>query len=118
MAVCDLSSLQQELLEFARLRDWEQFHAPKNLAMALSVEASELLEHFQWLNEQQSKTLNSEKKHAVSLEMADVFIYLIRLASELEVDLLAAVKEKMKINNSKYPVEKVRGSSKKYNEYE
>ncbi len=118
MAQCDLSKLQKELLEFARLRDWEQFHAPKNLAMALSVEASELLEHFQWLNEQQSKTLGDEKKHAVSLEMADVFIYLIRLATELEVDIIAAVEEKMKINNDKYPVEKVRGSSKKYNEYD
>jgi len=118
MATCDLSMLQKELLEFARVRDWEQFHAPKNLAMALSVEASELLEHFQWLTEQQSKTLNSKKKHAVSLEMADVFIYLMRLASELEVDLLAAVEEKIKINNDKYPVEKVRGSSKKYNEYD
>ncbi len=118
MAACDLSTLQDELLEFARLRDWEQFHAPKNLVMALSVEASELLEHFQWLNEQQSKTLNTEKKHAVSLEMADVFIYLLRLASELKVDLVAAVEEKITINNNKYPVEKVRGSSKKYNEYD
>ncbi|HEB87328.1 MAG TPA: nucleotide pyrophosphohydrolase [Gammaproteobacteria bacterium] len=118
MAACDLSKIQKELLEFARLRDWEQFHAPKNLAMALSVEASELLEHFQWLNEQQSKTLNVEKKHAVSLEMADVFIYLMRMATELKVDILAAVEEKIKINNDKYPVEKVRGSSKKYNEYE
>ena len=70
------------------------------------------------MNEEQSKTLGAEKKHAVSLEMADVFIYLIRLASELEVDILAAVKEKIIINNDKYPVEKVRGSSKKYNEYE
>ncbi len=118
MAACDLSKIQKELLEFARLRDWEQFHAPKNLAMALSVEASELLEHFQWLNEQQSKTLNAEKKYAVSLEMADVFIYLMRMATELKVDILAAVEEKIKINNDKYPVEKVRGSSKKYNEYD
>ncbi len=118
MAKCDLSTLQKELLEFARLRDWEQFHAPKNLVMALSVEASELLEHFQWLSEAQSKALDAEKKHAVSLEMADIFIYLMRLCSELEVDILAAVEEKIKINNEKYPAEKVRGSSKKYNEYD
>ncbi len=118
MAQCDLSTLQKELLEFARLRDWQQFHAPKNLVMALSVEASELLEHFQWLSEAQSRTLTTDKKHAVSLEMADIFIYLIRLATELDVDILAAVEEKIKINNAKYPVEKVRGSSKKYNEYD
>ncbi len=118
MAERDLSKLQQELLEFARLRDWEQFHAPKNLVMALSVEASELLEHFQWLTEQQSKQLEPAKKHEVSLEMADIFIYLMRLATELEVDILAAVDEKIKINNEKYPAEKVRGSSKKYNEYD
>jgi len=118
MAGADLSKLQQELLEFARLRDWEQFHAPKNLVMALSVEASELLEHFQWLSEQQSRMLDADKKHAVSLEMADIFIYLIRLATELDVDILAAVEEKIKINNAKYPVQKVRGSSKKYNEYD
>ncbi len=118
MAECDLSKLQKELLEFARRRDWEQFHAPKNLVMALSVEASELLEHFQWLSEAQSKTLDAEKKHAVSLEMADIFIYLMRLATELEVDILAAVEEKIKINNDKYPAERVRGSSKKYNEYD
>jgi len=118
MAERDLSKLQKELLEFARLRDWEQFHAPKNLVMALSVEASELLEHFQWLSEAQSTQLAAEKKHAVSLEMADIFIYLLRLATELEVDILAAVDEKIKINNEKYPADKVRGSSKKYNEYD
>ena len=118
MAECDLSKLQNELLEFARRRDWQQFHAPKNLVMALSVEASELLEHFQWLSEAQSMQLDAEKKQAVSLEMADIFIYLMRLATELEVDILTAVDEKIKINNEKYPVEKVRGSSKKYNEYE
>lgn len=118
MAACDLSDLQKELLEFARLRDWQQFHAPKNLVMALSVEVSELLEHFQWLSEAQSKQLDAKKKHAVSLEMADIFIYLMRLSTELEVDILAAVDEKIKINNEKYPVEKVRGSSKKYNEYD
>jgi len=118
MVECDLTNLQKELLEFARVRDWEQFHAPKNLVMALSVEASELLEHFQWLSEEQSKQLDAEKKHAVSLEMADIFIYLMRLATELDVDILAAVEEKIKINNEKYPVDKVRGSSKKYNEYD
>ncbi|HFQ13712.1 MAG TPA: nucleotide pyrophosphohydrolase [Gammaproteobacteria bacterium] len=118
MADCDLSSLQETLLDFARERDWQQFHAPKNLAMALSVEAAELMEHFQWLDEAQSRMLAAEKKQAVSLEMADIFIYLLRLATELEVDLLAAVKEKIEINARKYPAERVRGSAKKYTEYE
>ncbi len=118
MSECDLSRLQKELLEFAQQRDWEQFHAPKNLVMALSVEASELLEHFQWMSEAQSKSLDAGKKRAVSLEMADIFIYLMRLATELDVDVLAAVEEKIKINNDKYPVDKVRGSSKKYTEYD
>jgi len=112
-----LQQLRQELLEFAQQRDWEQFHSPKNLCMALSVEASELLEHFQWLTPEQSESLPAPKLQQVAYEMADVFIYLMRLSERLDVDLLAAVEEKIKLNIEKYPAEKVRGSAKKYNEY-
>ena len=113
----ELAGLQKQLKSFASERDWEQFHSPKNLVMALSVEASELLEHFQWLTEQQSTNLNADKKQEVAYEMADVFIYLLRLATELDVDLEECVNEKIKINAEKYPAEKVKGSAKKYNEY-
>ncbi|MBD3670107.1 MAG: nucleotide pyrophosphohydrolase [Gammaproteobacteria bacterium] len=112
-----INDLKLRLRQFAREREWEQFHAPKNLSMALSVEASELLEHFQWLSEQQSCELPADKLSEVSHEMADVFIYLIRLADTLDVDILKAVEEKIVLNASKYPADKVRGSSKKYNEY-
>ncbi|MDH5571590.1 MAG: nucleotide pyrophosphohydrolase [Gammaproteobacteria bacterium] len=113
----ELTELQKKLKAFAQERDWEQFHSPKNLVMALSVEASELLEHFQWLTEQQSSTLDTDKKQEVAYEMADIFIYLLRLASELDVDLEKSVYEKIKINAEKYPVHKVKGSAKKYTEY-
>jgi NTP pyrophosphatase (non-canonical NTP hydrolase) len=112
-----LSELQTELKQFARERDWEQFHAPKNLSMALMVEAAELAEHFQWLSEKQSQSLSADKKQLVAFEMADVMIYLLRLATELDVDLLQVVEEKIKINHERYPADKVRGSSKKYSEY-
>jgi len=85
-----LTALKQRLREFAQARDWEQFHAPKNLAVALSVEAAELVEHFQWLTEQQSTSLSPETRQQVALEMADVFIYLLRLADKLDVDLISA----------------------------
>ncbi len=113
-----LADLQRRLRAFAAERDWEQFHAPKNLVMALSVEAAELVEHFQWLTPEQSETLPPDTRHAVSHEMADVFIYLLRLAERLDVDLLAAVEEKMRLNAEKYPADRVRGSAKKYTEYE
>ncbi len=117
MADNALAELQQRLKRFATARDWEQFHSPKNLSMALMVEASELAEHFQWLTEQQSHELAPEKLEEVSLEMADIFIYLLRIAEQLEVDLLAAVERKIEINEHRYPADKVRGSSRKYNEY-
>lgn len=110
--------LSKRLEKFASDRDWDQFHAPKNLVMALSVEAAELTEHFQWLTEDQSNNLSKEKLDEVAYEMADVFIYLTRLATKLEVDLPQYVEDKIVINEQKYPVEKVKGSSKKYNEYE
>jgi len=113
-----LEDLKDRLRKFADDRDWDQFHAPKNLVMALSVEASELLEHFQWLNEQQSHELPADKLREVSHEMADIFIYLMRLSDKLGVDILKAVEEKIVMNERKYPADKVRGSSKKYTEYQ
>ena len=113
-----LEDLQQRLLMFAKDRDWEQFHAPKNLAMALAVEAGELMEHFQWLSEAQSEALSDDKRREVGHELADVFIYTMRLAERLGMDLPALVEEKIRINEQKYPAEKVMGSAKKYTEYE
>lgn len=112
-----LEVLQQRLREFARERDWDQFHSPKNLSMALIGEAAELVEHFQWLTEEQSAQLPDEKLRAVEQELADVFLYLLRLADQLNVDLLAAAAHKIDLNARKYPAEQVRGSSKKYTEY-
>ena len=101
---------------FARERDWEQFHSPKNLAMAIAAEAAELLEHFQWLTEAQSRELAPGSREAVALEMADVLLYLVRLADRLGVDLLDAAGSKLDINARKYPVAKSRGHSRKYTE--
>jgi dCTP diphosphatase len=112
-----LKNLKLLLREFAEVRDWNQFHSPKNLSMALSVEVSEIVEHFQWLTEGQSKRLPKEKLGEVETELADTFIYLIRLADELDIDLMDAAFNKVKINEIKYPVEKVRSSAKKYTEY-
>lgn len=106
--------LRDELRRFATDRDWDQFHSPKNLASALSVEAAELLEPFQWLTEEQSRQLTAEQSAAVREEMADVLLYLIRLADKLQVDLAEAAREKIVRNSARYPVEKARGSSKKY----
>lgn len=108
--------LRERLRHFADERDWDQFHVPKNLAIALSVEASELLEHFQWLSEADSRILPPKKLAQVSEEMADVLLYLVRLADKLDVDLFQAALSKMALNAQKYPVEKVRGSSAKYTE--
>ena len=112
-----LQILQQRLREFARERDWDQFHSPKNLAMALIAEAAELIEHFQWLSEAQSTQLSEPKLREVEQELADVFLYLLRLADKLNVDLLDAAARKIELNAHKYPAAKVRGSAKKYNEY-
>lgn len=106
-----LTALKQRLRDFAQARDWDQFHAPKNLAVALSVEAAELVEHFQWLTEQQSTSLSLETRQQVALEMADVFIYLLRLADKLDVDLISAAWHKIDINESRYPADEVRGKA-------
>jgi len=111
-----LVALRDELRRFAADRDWDQFHSPKNLASALAVEAAELLEPFQWLTEEQSRQLTAEQSEAVRDEMADVLLYLVRLADKLDIDLAAAATDKIVRNSAKYPVEKARGSSKKYTE--
>jgi NTP pyrophosphatase (non-canonical NTP hydrolase) len=109
-----LPQLRNALRRFAAAREWQQFHTPKNLAMALAVEAAELLEHFQWLTAEQSARLNARDKRAVADEIADVLLYLIRLADVLEIDPLTAARRKMTINARKYPVRRARGNAKKY----
>ena len=112
-----LEELRGALQRFALDRDWDQFHSPKNLAIALSVEAAELLEHFQWTPESASAALSPDLHAKVREEVADVLLYLIRLADKLNIDLLAAAIDKIQINATKYPVDKARGSSKKYTEF-
>ena len=99
-----LHELSAALRQFARERDWERFHSPKNLASALVVEAGELLEPFQWLTEDQSRQLEGAARDAVAAEMADVLLYLLQLSAALDVDLVAAAQAKMKANALKYPV--------------
>lgn len=111
-----LETLAIELRNFATERDWDQFHSPKNLVMALSVEVSELTEHFQWLTEEQSSALPPKKLQQVREEIGDVLIYLTRLADKLGVDMLEAAAKKLEVNRAKYPADKVRGSAKKYTE--
>jgi NTP pyrophosphatase (non-canonical NTP hydrolase) len=112
----DLIELRDRFREFAAERDWEQFHTPKNLATALSVEASELLEPFQWLVSGQEE-LDDDKLKAIRHEMADVLAYLVMLADKLDIDLFQAALEKIELNRAKYPAGKVRGDSRKYSEY-
>lgn len=112
----DLVELRNTLRVFAEEREWDQFHSPKNLASALVVEAGELLEHFQWLTEEQSKNLSAEVKCKVADELADVLIHLIRLADKLDLDLAFSASRKIASNAQKYPVEKARGSAAKYTE--
>ena len=112
-----LDSLRDALRRFAAARDWQQFHTPKNLAMAVSVEVAELVEHFQWLTAEQSGRLNATTKRAVGEEIADVLLYLTRLADVLDIDPLAAAERKIKINARKYPVRRSRGSVRKYSDY-
>ncbi len=104
------------LVKFASDRDWQQFHSPKNLASALVVEAGELLEHFQWMNEQDSRALAPEKRDAVASELADVLLYLIQLSTALGIDPITAAQSKLGLNELRYPVDRSRGSNKKYDE--
>ena len=117
MQTNEINELMLALRQFAKDRDWEQFHSPKNLSMALAVEVAELLEHFQWVPAEGTYKLADAKQKLVSYELADIFIYLLRLCDQLNVDLMDITKEKMQINEQRYPVEKVKGSSKKYSEY-
>ena len=117
MSADSLEQLRQQLAKFAAVRDWDQFHSPKNLSMALIGEAAELVEHFQWLTEKQSQQLDDDKLKEVRLEMADILIYLIRIADKLDVDLVSAAKDKIAINEKRYPVEKVRGDARRADEY-
>jgi dCTP diphosphatase len=112
-----LYELTERIRAFTAARDWEQFHSPKNLVMALTAELGELTEHFQWLTEAESKQIDSAARERVENEIADVFIYLVRLAQVLDVDLLRAADRKISENERKYPIEKVRGSAKKYSDY-
>jgi NTP pyrophosphatase (non-canonical NTP hydrolase) len=112
-----LEDIRQRAAKFADDRDWQQFQSPKNLAMALSVEVAELLEHFQWLTEAQSKSLEPETLAEVADEIADVQLYLVRLADELNIDIAQSVANKADKNELKYPVDKVKGSAKKYTRY-
>lgn len=115
-AIDSFDTLRRRIREFAEARAWERFHSPKNLVMALSVEAAELLEPFQWLTPEQSQTLSAEQHEAVRQEIADVLIYLTRLADVLDIDLLDAAADKLAINARKYPVEKAHGNALKYSD--
>ncbi len=112
-----MEDLQRAIRAFIADRDWEQFHSPKNLAMALSVEASEIVEHFQWLTEEQSRNLGPEKLAEVREEIGDVMIYLTELAGVLGIDPIEAARSKLDINKHKYPVDLVKGKAFKYTEY-
>jgi len=113
----NLNALTLRLREFADTRDWNQFHSPKNLCMALGVETAEITEHFQWLTEEQSRNLPQDKLAEVANELADTLLYLVRLADKLDIDLLDAAFKKIELNEQKYPVDKARGNAKKYTEF-
>lgn len=117
MSTNDIHTLKLRLRKFADVRDWNQFHSPKNLSMALSVEVAELVEHFQWLTEEQSSSLPQDKLDEISSELADTLLYLVRLADKLDIDLMTAALNKIELNGKKYPVDLSRGNSKKYTEF-
>ena len=114
MSSPDLNELKQRIRDFAEAREWDQFHSPKNLSMALSAEVAEIVEHFQWLTQEQSSNLPQKKLDEVETELADTLIYLIRLADKLDIDLLQAAKNKIEVNEKKYPIDKAKGNAKKY----
>ncbi len=112
----ELDQIKVQLREFAVKRDWDQFHSPKNLSMALSAEVAEIVEHFQWLTEEQSQNLPTEKLDEVATELADTLIYLVRLSDKLGIDLFEAACNKIDVNENKYPVAKAKGNARKYTE--
>src|SRR5712671_7892885 len=105
MSFQEISDVAAALRAFAKARDWDRFHTPRNLAAAMSVEAAEVLEHFQWLTDEESQSLSGEKKEEVAMELADVFLYLVRLSDRLGVDLLHSTERKMAINAKNYPAD-------------
>jgi len=117
--ILDIEKLKEKIAHFAQERDWQQFHNPKNLAMALTVESSELMEIFQWLNLEEAAKIcdDPNKKIEIEDELSDILVYVVRLAGVLNVNLPNAIEKKMKKNALKYPAELVKGSAKKYSEY-
>lgn len=113
----EIRELIQKIRKFADDRDWDQYHSPKNLSMALIAESAELIEHFQWMTEEQSSNVSAEIHEQIGHELADIFVYLLRLSDKLDIDLVEAANKKMELNEEKYPADKVRGSSKKYTAY-
>jgi NTP pyrophosphatase (non-canonical NTP hydrolase) len=114
MGMVDLAAIQKKIISFRNERDWAQFHDPKNLAEALSIEAGELLENFLWKTTEQSRNLTAEELKNVKEELADIFIFLTYLSEEYKIDLLREVEKKIAGNEARYPVEKAKGTSKKY----
>jgi len=112
-----METLLKNIREFNSKRDWQQYHSPKNLAMALSVEVAELVEHFQWLNQAQSRSVGPAKKEEIKDEIGDILIYLINLADQLDIDPVQAALDKIEINRKKYPVNRSKGNALKYKEY-
>lgn len=104
-----VEDLKSEMRKFVAERDWQQFHSPKNLSMSISIEAAELMEHFQWLDQDQSLTLDSVSKQEVGEELADVLCYAFALANQLDLDIASTVRAKMEKNRAKYPADKFRG---------
>lgn len=113
-----IDALRARVNAFVEERDWAQFHSPKNLAMAMIVEAAEVVEHFQWMTDADSRQLDAATTEKVSHELADTFVYLMRIAEVCGIDLIAAVNAKIDLNAQKYPVDKCRGSNAKYTEYQ
>jgi len=112
-----LEQLRTRLAAFAAERDWEQFHSPKNLAMALIAEAAEIIEHFQWITQDESYALDETKRGEVAGELADVLIFLVRLADRLGIDLIEAANDKIATNEKRYPADVVRGDARRASEY-
>lgn len=113
-----IDALRARVNNFVEERDWTQFHSPKNLAMAMIVEAGEVVEHFQWMTEQESRQLDAETREKVGQELADTFVYLMRIAEVCDIDLIAAANAKIDLNARKYPVDKCKGSNDKYTKYQ
>ncbi|MFA5634042.1 MAG: nucleotide pyrophosphohydrolase [Candidatus Dojkabacteria bacterium] len=113
----DFETLKKKILKFRDDRDWKQFHNPKNLALSISIEASELMELYQWLNMQESREFSETNKKEIESEVADILNYLILFANDLDIDLLEVTDRKLRVNKKKYPVKKAKGNSTKYNRY-